>query len=131
VAVSLPTLLQQEVPGAPEALVRAFNDLSRQLQTLLSGGLTVDNANAFIVTATLPQDQTFPVRLKNQLQGGKPPVGVLIIRASDKTAKGKPSVSVGTPGWEVSGDNVHLTSISGLTTGHAYELVVLVLGSSN
>lgn len=120
-----------------DRLLRPLNSFGRQVQDALSNGLTFgQNSLAFVktITAVYP----FPgigsqgqVKFHNDLPSGKP-IGVMTIAAHDLGPSGAPTaaapVAAPNPAWSTSGDQIYVTDVSGLTSGHKYQLTFLVVG---
>ena len=53
-----------------------------------------------------------------------------LVHAVDVTVASTPVPAAvsGCPGWKMAGGNVSITAVTGLTSGHRYELTFLVLG---
>jgi hypothetical protein len=120
-----------------DRLLRPLNTFGKQVQDALNKGLTFgDNSLAFVktITAVYP----FPgvgaqgqVKMRNDLPSGKP-LGVLTISAQDLGPSGAPTppapVSAPNPAWSISGDQIYVTDVAGLTSGHKYQITFLVVG---
>lgn len=119
--MSVPVLTTQEYPTVPEGVLRVVNDLARALGSKTGG------PESSIVTVTVDEAHTFPLRVKSGIRST--PAGVAVVGARDLTAKGQPPASVGSAAWSASGDTLLVTSVSGITPGHSYRLSLLVLGS--
>jgi hypothetical protein len=117
-----------EIRQALDPLLRYCNDLNTDCSSILNGGLSLSvNGASFVATVTT---STFPVQIKNQLKSGGKPVGVLLVHALDVTTASSavPAAVSGCPGWQMAGSNVSITAVTGLTSGHRYQLAFLVLG---
>jgi hypothetical protein len=107
-------------------ILRAINELASDAADILNSGITITNTNGFLQPVS--EITTLPVRFQWGTKMSSTPVGVLIVDAQDLTEKGQPKVSLGSPAWGLSGDQLHVTAISGLTAGHKYRITFLVLG---
>lgn len=126
-ALTRTVLTKENCPGAPEELLRAFNDFTQQVVSAMSGGLSQENMNSFTVTVEL-SPEALPFRLANKLRGARAPSAVLVARARDITAQGKPPVSIGAVGWGIAGDQILVNTLSGMTAGTSYSVTLLVQG---
>jgi hypothetical protein len=123
--VNRTVLTPESCPDVPVELLRVVNDFTQQVSDLLSGGLALDNLDAFTVTV---EASALPVAVKNKLRAGRAPSAVLVASAQNLTAAGQPAVSLGSVGWVVAGDQLFVQSISGMTAGNSYRITLLVLG---
>ena len=117
-----------ELRQAIDPLLRFANDLNTDCASILNGGMSLAvNGSSFVATVVA---STFPVPIRNRLNGGAKPYGVQLVHAVDVTVASTPTPAAvsGCPGWKMAGGNVSITAVTGLTSGHRYELTFLVLG---
>jgi hypothetical protein len=69
-----------------------------------------------------------PIRIKNELPGNARPSGVIIVDARDVTNAAAFPVSLGSPAWSVSTDQVVISGVIGLQPNRKYLLTLAVLG---
>lgn len=110
-----------------DKLLRPLNTFGKQVQDALNKGLTFgENSQAFVKTITFT-DPGFPIKFRNELNGGRP-IGVLLLSAIDVTSGSGSPVSLGQPAWSISSDQVQISDMSGIVSAHKYRVTFLVLG---
>ena len=89
-------------------------------------GAGASDLHSIVATITVDDQHRFPVMVKNTL--GEPPAGVLVLGAKDLTSKGQPSAALGGVAWTLSGGQVAIEGVAGMTADHSYLVTLLVLG---
>lgn len=111
---------------------------SVRLDVNASGQVTTTNAPAgltwvsldplrYASSATPAANPCFPLRFRNEGQGK--PAGLVVLAAHDVTTSGREiSVSLGSPAWSVSKDQVVIDDIAGVLAGRKYRVTIWVIG---
>jgi hypothetical protein len=111
--------------GITQALLRPLTSLVDALAAMFDKNITIgENVDGFFRTVNIDVSHTFPLRVKNAL--GHPPAAVFIAQAVALPQRAAASVSA--PAWDVSGDQILIHDIPGLTADQAYSITFLVLG---
>jgi hypothetical protein len=105
--------------------LRALNGFATQVASVLAGGILFkDNVKSFSKNVTI-QAGAFPVSIKNEL--GSTPSHVLVTRAVSVSGSTETPVTVGTPAWAVSRDQIVISDCSNVLAGTTYRVRILVL----
>jgi hypothetical protein len=108
-----------------EKLIRPLNTLLSQIRAGMANGLTFeDNLNAEVKTVDV--SGTVAVKFKTRVKSAS---GVILLKAVELSAREQLSVSgIGGVNWNQDGENVTISSVTGLAAGHTYRLTFAVIG---
>jgi hypothetical protein len=139
------TLPVEARPGATLVFPRAVDtgpttyNTPARLDVQASGAIVATNSPAGMLWMPLDgvrlaaagpsaANPAFPVRFKTKVSGK--PAGIVILGAQDATTSGRETpVSLGSPAWSVSKDQIVIHDIAGVLAGRNYRVNLLVLGA--
>lgn len=114
-----------------EDFISAINQTNKLLETIINGGIGLDNLNAQkIELSVLPQaQQPFPMKVKSTVKGR--PFGLLVVQTLDTTTvpTGMDAANAATVTWKMDGATLLITSFAYPSATHSYKATLLLLGA--
>jgi hypothetical protein len=132
--IRIPNFGKEDLPGLIEAEPRfegflsAFNQLAKQLESIVNGGIGSQNLNAQRIELEVAKSQPYPIKVALRIAGK--PGGVRLLGALKTTTKreGEPAgVAVGVD-WGVDGSTLLINGLPGIDAAQSYRVTLEVVG---